>query len=76
MPTTPKKHPKPTRNTAPVVVGEVMNVRMAADYLLVCPETIYRLASAGAIPHRKIGRNILRFRKSALDQWMEAKPKR
>jgi excisionase family DNA binding protein len=49
---------------------EVMNIRRAAEYLGVNPETLYKYAKEGSIPAFKLG-NRWKFKKSVLDAWME-----
>ena len=51
---------------------EVMNIRQAAQYLGVSPDTLYKYVNEQKIPAFKLG-NRWRFKKSRLDQWMEEK---
>jgi excisionase family DNA binding protein len=51
---------------------EVMNIRQAAQYLGVSPDTLYKYVNEQRIPAFKLG-NRWRFKKSRLDQWMEEK---
>jgi excisionase family DNA binding protein len=51
---------------------EVMNIRQAAQYLGVSPDTLYKYVSEQQIPAFKLG-NRWRFKKTKLDQWMEDK---
>lgn len=51
-------------------VREVMDIRLAADYLGISPDSLYRYASDGTVPAFRLG-NRWRFKKSRLDQWME-----
>jgi len=51
---------------------EVMNIRQAAQYLGVSPDTLYKYVGEQKIPAFKLG-NRWRFKKSKLDQWMEEK---
>jgi excisionase family DNA binding protein len=55
-----------------VALREVMDIRQAADYLGISGDTLYRYASEGFVPAFKLG-NRWRFRKSLLDNWMDAK---
>ena len=48
---------------------EVMDIRQAAGYLGICPDTLYMYAQSGDLPAFKLG-NRWRFKKSLLDQWM------
>jgi len=51
---------------------EVMNLRQAAQYLGVSPDTLYRYICDGVVPAFKLGSR-WKFRKSVLDRWMERK---
>ena len=51
-------------------VREVMDIRQAADYLGISPDTLYKYASESFIPAFKLG-NRWRFKKSRLDDWMD-----
>ena len=51
---------------------EVMNVRQASQYLGVSADTLYRYISEGEIPAFKLG-NRWKFKKTALDRWMDRK---
>ena len=51
-------------------VREVMDIRQAADYLQLSPDTIYKYAGDALIPAFKFG-NRWRFKKSLLDKWMD-----
>ena len=51
-------------------VREVMDIRQAADYLGISPDTLYKYASENFIPAFKLG-NRWRFKKSRLDDWMD-----
>lgn len=46
-----------------------MDLRMAAKYLLISPDTLYKYATTGFVPAFKLG-NRWRFRKAVLDNWM------
>jgi excisionase family DNA binding protein len=53
------------------ITREVMNVRQAAAYLGVTPDTLYKHVSESAgFPAFKIG-NRWRFKKSLLDRWID-----
>lgn len=52
------------------IAREVFNVRQAAQYIGLSPDTVYKYAGSGAMPGFKIG-NRWRFKKSVLDRWME-----
>ncbi len=51
-------------------VREVMDIRQAAEYLGISPDSLYRYASEGTIPAFRLG-NRWRFKKSRLDSWMD-----
>ena len=48
---------------------EVMDIRMASQYLGISPDTLYKYASDGILPAFKFG-NRWRFNRSTLDAWM------
>jgi excisionase family DNA binding protein len=49
---------------------EVMDIRQAADYLGISPDTLYKYASEGFVPAFKLG-NRWRFKRSRLNDWMD-----
>lgn len=49
---------------------EVMDIRQAADYLGVSPDTLYKYSAEGFVPAFKLG-NRWRFKRSRLDEWMD-----
>ena len=51
-------------------IREVMDIRQAAGYLGISPDTLYKYASESFIPAFKLG-NRWRFKKSRLDDWMD-----
>ena len=51
---------------------EVMDVRQAAKYLGIAPDTLYLYAKTGFIPAFKLG-NRWRFKRSHLNDWMDKK---
>jgi excisionase family DNA binding protein len=57
---------KPARDE----VREVMDIRIASDYLGISPDTLYKYASEGFVPAFKLG-NRWRFKRSRLDEWMD-----
>jgi excisionase family DNA binding protein len=54
-----------------VVQREVMDIRQAADYLGISADSLYKYASENTVPAFKLG-NRWRFKRSLLNQWMEA----
>jgi excisionase family DNA binding protein len=57
-------------STARNEIREVMDIRQAANYLGISPDTLYKYASESFIPAFKLG-NRWRFKKSRLDDWMD-----
>ncbi len=53
----------------------VLDVREAAAYLAVVPETVYRLVRRGELPHTRVGKAI-RFRVEDLDHYLEKRTSR
>ena len=51
----------------------VMDIKELSAYLKIPKTTLYRLAREGRIPRQKIGRH-WRFRKEAIDRWLEDLP--
>jgi len=49
---------------------EIMDIRQAADYLGISPDSLYKYASEGLIPAFKLG-NRWRFKRSLLENWIE-----
>lgn len=66
----PKSKPSQVESLSPGPVSEVMTVEEAAAYLRLAPATLYQKVSERSIPFTKI-RNVLRFRKSDLDSWLQ-----
>ena len=57
--------------TAQTQLREVMDIRIAAEYLGISGDTLYKYASEGFIPAFKLG-NRWRFKRSLLDAWINA----
>src|ERR1700742_4181341 len=49
---------------------EVMDIRIASDYLGISTDTLYKYASEGFVPAFKLG-NRWRFKRSRLNDWMD-----
>jgi len=49
-----------------------LTVKEVSEYLKIKIKTLYAMASAGEIPHYRIGR-LLRFKKQDVDAWIETK---
>ena len=52
---------------------DVMTIEETSQYLRVPLSSLYKLAQAGKIPCQKVGRH-WRFRKEAVDRWLEKTP--
>lgn len=50
--------------------GEVLTIDELAAYLKIAKSTLYKLSQEGRIPAQKVGRH-WRFRKDAIDRWLE-----
>lgn len=60
----------------PTTLPEILTIQETGQYLRIPLRTMYKLAQEGKVPCQKIGRH-WRFRKEALDRWLElnlAKP--
>jgi len=53
------------------MADEIMTIEEVAEYLKVKPQTAYKWAQEGQIPGAKLGKE-WRFRKSILDEWIDA----
>ncbi len=51
-------------------LGGVMTIDELSDYLRISRSTLYKLAQEGRVPCKKVGRH-WRFRKRAIDRWLE-----
>jgi len=52
--------------------SNVLTIDELAAYLKISKSTLYKLVREGKIPSQKIGKH-WRFRKGAIDQWLEEK---
>jgi excisionase family DNA binding protein len=52
---------------------EIMTIEETSRYLRIPLSSLYRLAQAGKIPCKKVGRH-WRFRHQAIDRWLEETP--
>ena len=52
--------------------SDVLTIDELAAYLKISKSTLYKLVREGKIPSQKIGKH-WRFRKSAIDHWLEEK---
>lgn len=50
---------------------DVLTIEELSAYLKISKSTLYKLVREGKIPSQKIGRH-WRFRKEAIDRWLEA----
>ncbi|MGD0236200.1 MAG: helix-turn-helix domain-containing protein [Syntrophorhabdales bacterium] len=53
--------------------GDVLTIDELALYLKISKSTLYKLVREGKIPSQKVGRH-WRFRKVAIDRWLEDLP--
>ena len=53
---------------------EVMTIEETAQYLRVPLSSLYKLAQTGKIPCQKVGRH-WRFRREAIERWLERMPR-
>ena len=51
----------------------ILTIDDLAEYLKIPKSTLYKLAQEGKIPGQKVGRH-WRFRKEAIDRWLESSP--
>ena len=51
-------------------LGGVMTIDELSEYLRISRSTLYKLAQEGRVPCKKVGRH-WRFRKRAIDRWLE-----
>ena len=49
----------------------LLTTRQVADFLGVSPETVLRRWRAGEIPGYRLASNVLRFRESEIEAWLE-----
>jgi len=56
-------------------MNKILSLNELVEYLRVSKSTLYQLSEAGKIPSFKIGKQ-LRFRKSAIDKWIDREEKR
>ncbi len=52
----------------------LLTTRQVADWLGLSPETVLRRYRAGEIPGHRLGTNVLRFRESEVEAWIEGRP--
>jgi excisionase family DNA binding protein len=55
------------------VTERLLTTRELAEFLGLSPETVLRRYRAGEIPGYRLASNVLRFRASDLDEWLEAR---
>ena len=61
---------KPDRKPLPAKLPEILDVGMAAAFLTVSRDTVYRLFQSGQLPGRKVGRKWVTT-KAAVIRWLE-----
>jgi len=55
------------------VSDRLLTTREVATYLGLSPETVLRRYRRGELPGVRLGSNVLRFRESELEAWLESK---
>lgn len=55
-------------------LDDVMTIDELATYLKLSKSTLYKLAQEGKVPRQKVRRH-WRFRKKAIDQWLDRRDK-
>lgn len=55
------------------VAESILNIDELSEYLRIAKSSLYKLCQEGKIPGQKVGRH-WRFRKVAIDAWLERKP--
>lgn len=53
------------------MADQLLSKREVADFLGLSPETVLRRWRAGEIPGYRLASNVLRFRESAIEAWLE-----
>jgi len=53
--------------------GRLLTTRQVAAYLGLSPETVLRRHRAGELPGIRLASNVLRFRASAVEAWLEGR---
>jgi excisionase family DNA binding protein len=53
------------------VTDRLLTTREVATFLGLSPETVLRRWRAGQLPGYRLGSNVLRFRESELEAWLE-----
>jgi len=71
--TTTTERPQGRKGTTTMDGERYLNVDDVATLLGVAPKTVYGWASAKRIPHVKLGRSVLRFRLSDIEEWVESR---
>jgi excisionase family DNA binding protein len=56
-----------------VLNDRLLTTRQVAEYLGVSPETVLRRYRAGELPGYPLASNVLRFRASAIEAWLDAR---
>ena len=53
------------------MTGRLLTTRQVAEFLGVSPETVLRRWRRGEIPGVRLASNVLRFRESEIEAWLE-----
>jgi excisionase family DNA binding protein len=55
------------------MINEMMTYREAAIYLTVPIGSLYSMVARGEVPHVRLGKRTVRFRRAALEAWVAAR---
>ena len=63
------RHATPPRHTGSELPPRILNLNEAAAFVGLAKATVYKLTSAGTIPHAKRGKKLV-FEREALEAWL------
>jgi excisionase family DNA binding protein len=66
---------RPMAKPTLIPIREVLDIREAAEYLGISPDTMYKYAAEKFVPGFKLG-NRWRFRRATLNEWMDSMEKK
>jgi excisionase family DNA binding protein len=55
-------------------MGDYMTINQVADVLNVCRRSVYRWVHDGTLPAYRMGPKLVRIKREAVEQFMEAQP--